>query len=446
MGLFWFLSLTYRQRYTKYFIITPFSLFGFQEILSIWGVPLNYAFKDMPLGGWEILVIGSAFLAFITGYFLAGGSNLSIKSYLSQPITAKYSAQYYFMGVLFSVFILIALGVYYYRGAPPLGFSVFSLLSGDASIGELAGFMSAQRFELTKSHWFGGEYRGQGIITTIQRLGWRFVFAVSLIMYLKLKTKKCLNLTILIGSLTIMFQAGAGERGPFVFSVLYVLIVLSMMQKIKPRYVFILSVLGFAFLMGMTYFSTKVSFARDSPAFVQKLASQLIERILLGNSIHDLETIEFIDSGIMEKRFGMNHIEHFVSSFPGVRMGEPLCYRLSALNGSTPETCSGSTYLGFVYSDFGYLGVLVIFFFIGAFLAYVQKLIFNKERDIIIIVMSSMITFYLSFMGDNGFIGFLSNMVMVIFFWGLFHLFGSFFSQISTSPLSRGDISLKREY
>ncbi len=446
VGLSWFLALAYRQRWAKYFIITPFLLFGFQEIFSLWGIPLNYAFKEKPLDGWEILVIGTAFLAFVTGFFLAGGKNLSLKSYLSKPITAKYPLQYYFMGVSVTILILVGLGLYYYQGAPALGFSIIELLTGNLSIGELASFMSEQRFLLTKSHWFGGEYRGQGVINIIQRIGWRFVFAVSLIIYLKVKSKKWLFICILTGLLLVLFQAGTGERAPLAFSVLFMIIVLSMLQKINPNHFIILAALGFAFLMGTTYFSAKGTLQKDTPDFVSKLASQLIERIFLGNAIHDLEIIEFVESGRMEKRMGMYHLEKFVSSFPGVRMGEPLGFRVSYLRGSSEEVFSSGTYLGFIYADFGYLGVIIGFFLLGVFLAFVQKQIYEKERDVISIVISSMIIFYLSFITGSGLIGFASNMLMVVFFWGIFHFLGTLFSKSHTPNFSPDNIPMKRKF
>lgn len=140
-------------------------------------------------------------MAFMTGFYLAGGNNLSLNFCLSQPITSKYPVQYYFMSVLISILFLIALGLYYYQGIPALGTVSLSLLIGDIDINELGALMSEQRFQLTKSHWFGGEYRGQGVINITQRIGWRFVFAVSLIMYLTIKSKKWLFLCVLSGLL-----------------------------------------------------------------------------------------------------------------------------------------------------------------------------------------------------------------------------------------------------
>ena len=413
--------------------------------MTVWGIPLNYAFKGKPLDGWEILVIGTAFLSFVAGFYLSGGNNLTIKSYLSQPIIAKYRTQYYFMAVTFSILFLVALGLYHYRGAPALGFSIYELLKGNMSLPEMAAFMSEQRFLLTKAHWFGGEYRGQGIINAIQRIGWRFVFAISLIMYLKIRSKKWLFLSILSGFLLILFQAGTGERGPLVYSVLFLLVVLSLLQTIKPRHFIILMVLGFAFLMATTYFSARSSFSKDAPDYVSQLTSQLVERIFLGNATHDLEIIEFVETGRLEKRYGMFHVEKFVSSFPGLRMGTPLIFQVSYLRGSREDVSSSGTYIGFVYADFGYSGVLIIFFLIGGFLAFAQKLLLKKERDVVIIVMSSMITFYLSSMASSGFIGFASDMVMVIFFWGLFHFFGHFFSSPRISNLSTGSFEIKNK-
>jgi hypothetical protein len=449
-GLVWFLVLAYRQRFGEFLILTPFILFGFNEIIALWGIPLSYAFKGNPLDAWEILVIGSIFLSFVAGFFLSGGSKLSVQSYFNQPITAKYRVQYYFMGVVGSIIVLTGLGIYYYQGAPALGISIFELLRGNLSLGEMALFMSEQRFELTKSHWFGGEYRGQGIINVTTDIGWRFLFAVSLIMCLMLKSKKWFFLCILTGILLIMFQAGAGRRAPVIFSVLFVIIVLSLLQKTSPKHFIILAVLGFGFLMGTTYFSAKGGAQFGGPAFVSKLASQLVERIFLGNAIHDVEVIGFVESGEMEKRFGMNHIEKFVSSFPGLRIGTPLGYRISELRGSPEGVQSVGTYLGFVYSDFGYLGLMIVFFFIGYFLAFVQRQMLKQERDIMYIVMSAMVSFNLAFVTAYGFIGFASNMVMVFLFWGLFHFLGTFFSRTYTANLteekiaSQGKLSLPR--
>jgi oligosaccharide repeat unit polymerase len=446
IGLFWFLYLAYQQRTNKYFLITPFLLFGFQEIISIWGIPLNYSFKGKSLDGWEILVIGTAFLAFVVGFFLAGGKKLPINSYLSQPITAKHSPQYYFMSVSISSLFLIALGTYYYQGVPAMGALALQLFLGNIDLNELGLLMAEQRYLLTKSHWFGGEYRGQGVITAIQKIGWRFVFAVSLIMFLQLKSKKWLFLCISTGLLLIWFQAGTGERSPLAFSFLFILIVLSLIQKINVKHVIILTALGFAFLMVTTYFSAKGSLLKDSPDMVSKLSQQLVERIFLGNAIHDLEVIDFMESGRLEKRYGMWHVEKFLTSFPGVRVGVPLGFHISYLRGSSEDTFSSGTYMGLVYADFGYSGILFGFLTIGAFLAFAQKQIFNKERDIIVIVLSSMVIFYLSWMAGYGFIGFSSDMVMVVFFWGTFHFFGSFFSKTQTTKLSISNSRVKSPY
>jgi oligosaccharide repeat unit polymerase len=444
VGLTWFLFLSYRQKAGKYFLITPFFLFGFFEIISKWGVPLNFKFKGEPLDGWEILVIGSVFVAFVTGFFLTGGKNIPIKPYLSKPITAKYHAQYYFMGVLLSMAFLISVGLFYYRGAPALGISVFELIKGNLSMGELTSFMSDQRLLLTKSQWFGGEYRGQGALNIVMRVGWRFVFGISLIMYLTLQSRKWLFLSILTGLLLVLFQSGSGERAPLVFSVLFTVILLSLMQKTSPKHFFVLATLGFSFLMVTTYFSSRGALLDDSPDFVSKIASTVIERIFLGSALHDLETIEFVDTGILEKRMGMYHIEKFFTSFPGIRMGEPLGFRLSYLRGSREGVFSSTTYLGICYADFGYLGTIIIYFLIGVFLSYSQRMLLSMERDIIGIVLSSMIIFYLGFIYQGGFIGFASSMVIVLLFWLIFHFFGTIFSNRPTSSLPAEKTKLLR--
>src|SRR5690606_15053421 len=88
--------------------------------------------------------------------------------------------------LLVIILILVASGTYLYQGLPYYLQNFSDIISGSNDAAKFAEY----RKLITKGHVFGGEYRGQGFIRTLQELGWSFALCLSYILfYFNRKTK-----------------------------------------------------------------------------------------------------------------------------------------------------------------------------------------------------------------------------------------------------------------
>jgi oligosaccharide repeat unit polymerase len=308
-------------------------------------------------------------------------------------------------------------GLYLFQGIPPIAEATYQLMTDSESQQEVAASMSDSRREITKSHYFGGEYRGQGLIRSLSRSGWAFLLAVCLLVFLQTRQAVWGVLLALLSALTFVFVAGEGTRGPVANVVVYMLVMASLVLRVRPRHV-ILGLITVAILVvGISFITPKFSQVRQQDNIIYAAGQSIINRITLGNGIHNVHIIELVRSGTLKHRWGEIHLQRVLNSIPGVQYGQPFANELNLLVYSAgPQTTSyaSATYLGDIYIDFGLPGVMMVYFVIGLFLATVQSILFKLRRTVLTLPLIAFTVFYAGTISISGFTGFIAEMVVVL--------------------------------
>lgn len=273
-------------------------------------------------------------------------------------------------------FILLVLSLYFYRGIPDSFQAILMQLSTD-SADYRALEVSNLRFEQTKGAYFGVEARGQGFFSLIMRLGWPIVIAYFLIRYRHSPTPKLLALSLCVFSLGFIFILSLGSRGPTLIFLMMLLASYSVFKAIRIKTLFYSasSIVFLAIMIGS--FSTKMNYIWLEPGIesLQRAATEIAERIFIGNVINDIRVIDLVNQGSWELSLGNANLRNIISALPGIQYGLPLAHELflEFNPGSTATTFYSGTYLSIVFADFAIWGVLAIYPVIGFIIGMLQR-------------------------------------------------------------------------
>jgi hypothetical protein len=412
-------------------VFTPFMFliyWQFVRILPAFFVADHYGMaSDLQ----PLMVAVAAYISMIAGFVCA---------YFAKPVSPNYVLKFNILNtenysvksdrfntgaVLLLSFFLILLGLWFYQGLPATISSVLGLFGSAGD--DLARLVTQQRLELTKGAYFGGAYRGQGLIRSIMEFGWTFVCCYMAVFAAKSRTKKVWILFFLTIFLTWLFVAGDGTRGPFLYLLIVVLAANSMYKSLSLRFVMIVALMIFFFGIFLSLYSAKMYniLADPSRSFWMESITKITNRIFLGNALNDVQIIELVNSGEWDVRFGLAHIRNFITSIPGVTYGKPISYELfTYLNPESHRaTFSSGTYLSVIYVDFSWYGVVFIYYMVGIFVGIVQKLIFTSKPSLFAISIAAVISSYSTRVMSSGFSGVISNFVVGIFLLLIFLFF-----------------------
>ena len=109
-------------------------------------------------------------------------------------------------------------------------------------------------------------------------------------------------------------------------------------------------------------------------------------------------------------------------------MGRPLGIVTSHLRGSNLTVFSSGTYLGFVYADFSYMGILIIYFFMGLFIRNLKIMIVAAKKELLNIAFIVLIIFTCGEMVSYGFVGFFVQSIIIFSFYTFFKISGNLLS------------------
>lgn len=354
----------------KAVIFTPIGLVLLHELFFSWPP----AFADWLEGSrnwnWNFVVLLSAMLALAIGFVTFQNLTQNLRQFLevfhSKKLVETYADSR--TGALVGMMILLTLiGLLLYRGIPPAVTNFQKVIAGGYASGTHE-LMAEQRLDLTKGHHFGGAYRGQGVFRWINRVGWTFVAAVSLLRYGQRKCYRNLLLAVagLLGG--FIFVAGDGTRGPFLWALVTGVVVLSLQFRIRKKHLigFAGTILAVLVLMSLTQ---KLSGIIGGGGGAQAIAEKLGERLFLGNGANTNDVIRFIDDGYMERRNGAIHANDFAAAIPFLKSETPFTYEVFLLQNpflvNDRTTFASMTYLGRLYAEGGLCGVLIGYFVIG---------------------------------------------------------------------------------
>ena len=166
-------------------VVTPFLFLGYFELMRV--LP-PFFLADTYLvteSAGPLLAAVAAFGALLVGFVMAYGYRSVGRHYTSRltqtnlPRLSRTAGDK--VGAVAVLVVLVATGMLLYGGLPPVGMAIAGMFSGGGE--ELASYVSDQRFELTKAAYFGGEYRGQGVLRGLQRTGWTIIICYAMLVW-----------------------------------------------------------------------------------------------------------------------------------------------------------------------------------------------------------------------------------------------------------------------
>jgi hypothetical protein len=368
-------------------IFTPLLLFGVHEVIFVWPAALFARVNGVSEDNYASIVILSATLAFIVGYVLFCGdarrSASTAVDFWSRPLR-RPDDQAHLRAIILCTILFVLLGFYFYQGLPPAvtGLNEFLHHGYASGVNER---LAEQRLELTKGHFFGGEYRGQGAIRALFRVGWPYLTIIATVLYLRRRQTawRLITLGLLVAS--YVYIGGDGTRGPLLWAFISVLVAVSYYAHLRLR--------------TLTWFGATLVVALVVLSLPQKLgnvaavggswrdgARTLAERILIGNGINSVYVIEYVRSGCLDLRWGGIHRSDLGAALPFANSGVPFTYELFLLQNpearTTCTTLSSMTCLGCFYGDFGWPGTVIGYFSLGAVTAVAGRLLFKRQKTV----------------------------------------------------------------
>lgn len=292
--------------------------------------------------------------------------------------------------------LLILAGLFFYRGIPPLGEMLFGLVTG-TSPEEAAVAMGYSRELITKTHYFGGGYRGQGLFRFAFRIGWPLAIVYYYVLYYRSKEIKWLIFSIVSCIFGFLFVGGDGTRGPLLEMMLIVFVGISYIRAIRFRSILIVFAVSILLAIALSLTSQKLYFEYAEGAGFMDLIGAILHRIFIGNALNSVYAIDLKLDGAFNFGFGELHWRQILNSLPRGQGTPPFAYDLYlAMNpGGHLTTYLTPTYLAMAYVDFTLFVTLGIYFLLGVGIGFIQRRLFKIEKTPINTAFMAISAYYL---------------------------------------------------
>ncbi len=394
-------------------------LFLVNELVRIFPA-FFYAYTSGQSTIYPLIVFFMGLGALCLGYFTVAlfSRNVGVLPALYKEKDFKYT--YHdstYLGVFFVAILMLFPSFYLFQGVPPFISKLLQVLPGGGGavdISEVGDF----RKHITKGHVFGGDYRGQGLIRTLNAVVWPLITAITISSYFVTGEKRWLFLSLLMAFLTFLILSADGTRGPLINAVIFFMVLISFLVRLKFRHIFLV-VTGIVLLaIGLSVLSPKLGNKVGSDGFVVAALGKVTERILLDNALNDVYAITLVEQGVFHYRDGALHLRDISAAVPGVGGGKPFAYELFMFMNpnSDATTYATGTYITKAYMDFGLLGVGGIFFLLGVFGAALQFYLLSRRKTVLTFSVSIYLVFLAGRLVLSGPISFSVNFLVVLFF------------------------------
>lgn len=388
----WFI-IAWKRDSRHALIMTPFLVYVIREIqanwLAAWQAPAlglssdHYAF-NLLLTGFALFIIG-----YLLTSIISGSSAALPLGFRDRPIkgTDRWGLA---VAIAIGSAVLIAAGLFLYRGIPPIGRALSDIVLGVGE-DEVARYLHQSRVDITKSHYFGGAYRGQGLLRSLMRIGWAFIIMMAYSAYLATEKKAWKTVAFALMIPGVLFVGGDGTRASLVNQIVLGFVFISLIRPVRIRS----AIYAFAGIIALgvvlSFIGPKMSLSSmrassDSEVTVLKDASlTIIHRVFRTNGVNTVDLIERVRRGDWPMRWGRVHLRDFLASIPGVNPGPPLSYELYLARnpGARGTTYQSATWAADLMVDFGPVGLLMGYALMGVLIALAQSVMFRIPKTII---------------------------------------------------------------
>jgi hypothetical protein len=387
-------------------ILTPLLVIVTLEIIFTFPISLYWHF-NYRLSDFNLLIVLSVPVLLVLGAVFA--YRVKKKAYIRNDYVRKSLDGRYF-STLIVIGVLLAYA--YYQGLPYIIQALFKITE-DQSLASLA---STFRFVMNKSYITGeSSYSGQGIIKQFMRGAWYLISVYSILLYYdksRILFKNKYRVYLIICGIVLF---GSFEKHPIMWMVILLLMVYTINNNLRLSHVFKIVVYTLVPLVIVSSLLGRGASNSDYP--IVGVVTALSERVMLGNGKCTLyaleESHERLGIGL-----GKQHMDQFLNSLPG-KPSLPLGYYITKweTGGDNRKlTYCTPTYLGIVYSDFHFLGVIFIYIFIG----FIAQIIFykgvgaiKKKKDILNILWWVMLWPIFAQIQGGGIIGVLVDILIM---------------------------------
>jgi hypothetical protein len=393
-------------------VATPLLLFGTFEIVSVWPAMIYAQVAAGPVhGAYPALVAGLAFTALLLGFVvaMAAGRHSPEQTavFRDAPVRLAHPAWTYLLAIVATACVLAGLGFYLYRGLPPLVEALLVLRQGANGLDQAISIVAAGREELTKGHYLGGAYRGQGLILGLMQIGWPYLAALALLLFCVTRRSFWLVVAVPLLVAMLFFIAGSGQRWQVLEALLTVAVTLSLAVRVTARWGAAVLITMLAVYLGMSVLNSNYQGIGKLDDPVEAFATLAASRIALSNGTNNVEAINFVEDGSLEPGLGTIHLQKFVDSIPGVGKSDvPFSARLAVLRdpgrAQSDSTWASQTYLGWLYVDLGLPGVVAVYLLIGALLALAQQWLFTRPKGLLGLPAAGFVLYFLGELSLDG--------------------------------------------
>ena len=402
--LIFFLSLAFglwMKESGKRVVVSPF-LFCLFLILVVGSGGFFVNRDDARINHLMLLLIWFlVYSSFLVGFFLAAYRKAAGKNHVYRFALEKKQWAPAVRDNIHIYYILTAMiflvGFLFFQGLPPTVGALGSLLLGSGGF-DSAGLVSDGRFLLTKGAYFGEEYKGQGIFNAILHLLCSLHITYAALNIAVSYSRRAVVLLVLSVILAWLFVGGVGDRAPFLEIIIVASCAYSIANPVRIKYVLIVAIVLFVLAMLSSVYSNKAASLIHSSNgdVIEIMAASIFDRLTLGNSMNDVRVIELVETGEWELRGGAANFRNIVTAIPGVNYGVPVAYELFQYYNpaSNATTFLSGTYLMNFYVDFGFLGSIIAYLSIGAFVGAAQRYMFLKRSYSLVYVVFLPTLFY----------------------------------------------------
>ncbi len=387
-------------------VLTPIALFIGIEVLAVW--PALIPTSDSVLadvGPFPAILAGVGLLLMVVTYVVLGGANADAVGWRGDLRTPTAEAvRSLVIGLMLLVGALVVLGLFAFRGLPPLLTGGFESLLDPVGHADQATVIRETRLSLTKGHTLlGEEYEGQGIINAASETGWRIAVVVALLLWSWTRTKRSLQLLLLVCALAFVFLGSAGSRSPLLLCVVAAFAALAIRYRLKTQHLVITGLVAVAFTLLIMPLAKGASGGETA---TQRLTAT-IERITDGNGENNAQIVHLIGTGSLEPERGGLFVERLQAMVPGTSTQDPFALRVTRMAYGTGNQTTGystPTQFGLLYADGGPAGVLGGYLLSGALLALAWRRIvcIRSPLGAVVAVEGAILLGYLSVTGIHG--------------------------------------------
>jgi oligosaccharide repeat unit polymerase len=404
-ALAWLVWTVWQSEHSRAINFSPFVLFCLHELVFVWPPAMYARATGMSPNLYASCVVLSATFAFVGAYvFMRHLHNWRGKPREFHARRLKDDRAGHLGAVLIIAAVLSGLGVYLFQGLPPAILGLVELAKHGISL-DIADFVGEARFQLTKGHYFGEEYRGQGPIRLLMAAGWPLLTAIALVLY---RTRGRRRYLVAFGCLVLMcltFIGGDGTRGPFLWAMIAVFVTSSFVLQIRARTCIAFTAVLFAMLLGLSL-TKKLAGHSEHTSFVSASGQHMVERVFLGNGLQSVDVIELVQDDAIGLRYGEILMTDLLNSLPLVEGGQPFALELYFIQNpfakSTKTTFSSMTFLGKLFGDFGWPGCVVGYALLGGLVALVSQHLFQQPKSIVTTAITGLVCFALGQINFHG--------------------------------------------